>query len=105
MLEQPRDMQQRRLTGARGRDQRHGLPGPHRELGTFEDFERRGALMVAPLDRMQENRRLLVLACRVTHTAAPRPDRAAPRATRDRASRAAKASAPSRPRLWSRRRP
>jgi hypothetical protein len=40
MLEQPRDVQQRRLTGARGRDQRHGLPGPHRELGTFEDFER-----------------------------------------------------------------
>src|SRR6266487_7011246 len=63
MLEQARDMQQRRLAGSRGRDQRDRLPRPDRELGGFEDVERGGALQVAPLDRVQENRGLLLALC------------------------------------------
>src|SRR5947209_20354378 len=102
MFEQTGDVKKCRLADTGRRNQRHRLPRPHRELGAFEDFQRRGALMVAALDRVQEYRRLFVLRTRPTHTAAPRPDRAAPRAMRDRASRAARASAPSRLPRWSR---
>ncbi len=59
-------------------------------------FQGGGTLMVAPLDRVQKDRGLLVLDCRVAlahrliHSAAPRPDRAAPHARTGRAWRAAK---------------
>ena len=70
MFEQAGDVQQRRLAGAGRRDQRDRLARPHRKLGAFEDFQRRVALVVAPLDRVQEDRRLLVLvvACAPPHS-------------------------------------
>ena len=45
-LQQARDMQQRRLAGARRRHQRHRLPRPQRKLGAVEDGQRRLALRV-----------------------------------------------------------
>src|SRR5262249_24066929 len=116
MLEQARDVQERRLAGAGGRYQRHGLARPNGELGAFEDLERDVALAIVPVDLVQEEDRRLFIAApdadlrprlgadRVTHSAAPRPDRGAPRARPDRASPRAIARAPSPPPPAARRR-
>src|ERR1700677_5049525 len=110
VFEQAGDMQQRRFAGARRRHQRHRLAGPDAELGAFENIERRIALAELPAYAMQEDERLvLVLRLRrgglayrggvvhsrlITRSAALRPDRAAPRATTDRAWRARIGRAP-----------
>ena len=57
LLEQAGDVQQRRFAGARRRHQRHRLPGPDRKLGALEDVERDVALVVVPVDAMQEQDR------------------------------------------------
>ncbi len=41
MLEQAGDVQQRRFSRSRRRDQSHRLAGPDRKLGAFENVERR----------------------------------------------------------------
>ena len=82
-FEQAGDVQQRRLAGARRRDQRHRLAGLQRQLGAVAALRsssrrgRSGARSLEPQHRL------------VTHSAAPRPDRAAPPATTDRSSPAA----------------
>ena len=98
MLEESSDVQERRLAGAGGRYQRNRLARPDGELGAFEDVQRDVALAIVPVDLMQEQdrRRLVAMrnadlrprlgANRVTHSAAPRPDRGVPRARPDRAS-------------------
>src|SRR5512143_3664896 len=107
MLEQASDMQQRRFAGARGRYQRHRLPTPQGEFDAIEHVDCLVALAVMPLDIVQEQDRdflfplllalLLLLhlhldgGIRLTHSAAPPPDRGAPHAMTDRASQAAKA--------------
>src|SRR5262249_59721490 len=90
MLEQARDVQERRLAGAGGRYQRHGLAGPNGELGTFEDVERDVALAIVPVDLVQEQDRRFFVAARdsrlrpplrarrVSHSAAPPPAHIAP---------------------------
>src|SRR4051812_1457909 len=107
MLQQAGDMQQRRFAGAGRRDQRNRLAGPDRKLRTTQNVERGRPLRVATLDRVQEDRGLLLAGsrARVTHNAAPRPDRPARPATKDRAWPAAREPAPSRRRRWSRLRP
>ncbi len=57
MFEQAGNVQQRRLAGARRRDQRDRLAGPDRKLGALEDFERRGALAVGASDAVQKQDR------------------------------------------------
>src|SRR5437660_8590028 len=101
-------MQERRLSRARGRDQRDRLAGPDRELRLSKDFECDVALSIASVDAVEkENRGLsgaglgpdlfprLAVDRRVTHSAAPRPDRGALRAKPGRASPAATARGPS----------
>ena len=60
VLEQPGDVQERRFAGAGGRDQRHRLAGPHRELGALENVERGVALAKTPADAVQEDDRMIV---------------------------------------------
>jgi hypothetical protein len=61
-------VQQRRLAGARRRHQRHRLAGPNREVATFQDFQDRVALMVAPLDLMQKDDRCFGFGHRLAHS-------------------------------------
>src|SRR5258706_8819524 len=114
MLEQARDVQERRLAGAGRRHQRNRLARPDGELGAFEDVERDVALAIVPVDLVQkEDRWFFAAVCdagprpplganRLTHSAAPRPDRGAPRARPDRVSLRAITRAPSPPPPWSR---
>src|SRR5689334_24909979 len=97
MFQQAGDMQQRRFAGPRWRHKRDRLPGPDREIGSREDVERLFALPVMPFDAVHiEDGNFLGAVCRrVTHSAAPPPDRGALPATTDRAWRGRKASAPS----------
>src|SRR5690606_14053458 len=53
LLQQAGRVQQCRLARARGRDQRHHLAAPQREVGAVEDHELALALVVAPLDRLE----------------------------------------------------
>ncbi len=56
-LEQPRNVQQRRLAGARRRHQRDRLARPQRELGAVEDRQRHLALQILPLYLVEINDR------------------------------------------------
>src|SRR3982074_2790197 len=107
MLEQAGDMQERRLAGARRRDQRHRLARPAREVAPLEYIERHVALTIMPVDAVEKEDRRVFRAGggrrrdtrirvdgRVIHSAAPRPDRGAPHARPDRASPTATAPAP-----------
>src|SRR5258707_4686087 len=114
MLKQARDVQERRLAGTGRRHQRNGLARPDGELGAFEDVERDVALAIVPVDLVQkEDRWFFAAVCdaglrppfganRLTHNAAPRPDRGAPRARPDRVLLRAITRAPSPPPPWSR---
>src|SRR3954463_2017105 len=110
VFKQAGNVKQRRFSGSGGRKQRDRLTRPYGKLRAFENLQRRRALRVAPLDRVEEDGGLLVLAGasgflparRFIHSAAPRPDRAAPRARTDTASPAATERAPSPPPRWSR---
>ena len=106
MFEQARDVQQRRLAGARWRDQRDRSRRATPQARAVQDLQGRGTLRVAPLDRVQEDRRLLVLGVAAS-LIAQRLDRIEPRGAPRRIERReqARASAPSRPPPWSRRRP
>ena len=92
-LQQAGQMQQRRLSGAGRRDQRHRLAGPEREVRAVQHLDHRLAAPVAARDVLAA--RGAGGARRLIHSAAPRPDRAAPRARTDRSSPRAKAAAPS----------
>src|SRR5437660_1309545 len=86
-------------SASRMRGQRDRLAGPDGKLGVLQDFERGVALHVMPMDALQiEDRRIVLRGRRdarccgrggVIHSAAPRPDRAGPRAMTDKASPAA----------------
>jgi hypothetical protein len=52
-LEQACDMQQRRLAGARRRDQRDRLARPHGKLDPAQDVEPRVALLIVALDALE----------------------------------------------------
>ena len=64
VLEQARDVEQRRFAGAGRRNQCHRLAAPDRQLGTFENFEGVVALTKPPHDRVQENDRIFLAARR-----------------------------------------
>src|SRR6185436_9379422 len=82
------NVQQGRLAGTRWPDQRHHLARPHLKISALDHFQKTVAgLAEALLDVLQFERRL-------THNAAPRPDRAGLRARPDRATPAASAPAP-----------
>ncbi len=92
-LQQPRQMQERRLARSRRGDQRDRLAGREREARAIQDLDRRLPAPIAAFDAIEHeggNARRLI------HTAAPPPDRASPRARRDRWSPPATGSAPSR---------
>ena len=107
MLKQAGNVQERRLASARRRHQRHRLARPERKLGVLEHFEGRGALAVSARDTVQKqdrcvlsrgqrigrrrDRRMKSRGRGVIHNAAPRPDRAGPRARTDTRLRAARA--------------
>ncbi len=50
LFEQACDVEQRRLAGARGRNQRHCLARPNRDVDAAENIEPSIALAVVPLD-------------------------------------------------------
>src|SRR6185437_1383266 len=78
MFQQPADMQQRRLAGAGGRDQRDHLAAEYREIGVLEHMDEGFALAIMPVHSLEREVHL-------THSAAPRPDRTGRRARLDRA--------------------
>src|SRR5262249_49713010 len=110
MLEEARNMQERRLACSGRRHQSDRLPGPNRKLGAFENFKGDVALPIMPIHCMQiQDRRLLSAAGGSTfcgparalsiadgaiHSGAPRPDRGAQRARTGRAWPAEKGPAP-----------
>ena len=98
MFQQTGDVQERGLSRAGGRHQRHRLPRPDREVAPIQDFQNRIALMVSSLDLVQKDDRCLLFGHRrLIRSAALRPDRGALRATTGKALPAAKAPAPSPP--------
>ncbi len=79
-FEQAAQVQQRRLARAGRCDDRDELAGLDRKVGGFEDPHQRLVLAEMPVDAGEPQMGF-------THSAAPRPDRTAPRARRDRALR------------------
>jgi hypothetical protein len=72
-LQQARQMQERRLSGAGRRDQRHRLAGRELEARAVEDLDRRFAPPISALHSIERKRGD---ARGLIHSAAPRPDRA-----------------------------
>src|SRR5258708_38548162 len=57
LLQQARNVQQRRLAGAGWSHQRDRLAGPDRQLRAFEDIQRHVALAIMPVYSMQKEDR------------------------------------------------
>src|ERR1700722_14594507 len=86
-------MKERRLSGAGRRDQRDRLAGQEVERWAVQALDRGVGAPVSTLARIEAQRRAPRL---IIHNAAPRPDRAWPRARTDRSSPRATRSALSR---------
>src|SRR5215472_7670623 len=90
LFQQSCEMQQRRLTGSRRRDQSDDFAGVQRKVSATQDGEFAGLGTIGPAYITQDKR--------ITHAAALPPGRCAPRASLDTASPTATAPGQARPR-------
>src|SRR5262245_29728568 len=97
-LQQPGNMQQGRLAGSRRCHECNKLAWPNGKIRLPQDVQQVVALPVIAFDCLKEQDG--VVSHRLTRSAALRPDRAGPRATRDRALPKATARVPSRQPPW-----